>query len=352
MIFVTGGAGFIGSNFVHSWIAEGRGTVVNIDKLTYAGNIANLNSLKEKSNHLFYQGDIVDRKFLEALFNKYQPEAVFHFAAETHVDRSIDTPEPFIQTNVVGTLHLLQAALSYWHSLTEGKKQNFRFIHISTDEVYGSLSPEDAPFTEESRYETNSPYSASKAASDHLVHAFYATYGFPAIVTHSSNNYGPYQYPEKIVPLMIMNAVEGKPLPIYGDGLNIRNWIYVDDHCAALRLLLAQGVPGETYNIGDLGEVTNLKLVKKICHILDEIKPASQPHDSLIHFVKDRPGHDRRYAIDSSKIRRELGWIPQGNFDDNMRKTVEWYLNNRSWVEQAKKSGHDWFEKHYSQEIS
>ena len=337
MILVTGGAGFIGSNFVINWIEQEKSSVINLDKLAYSGNLLNLNNLKDNPNHIFIRGDIADKNLIRKLLTQYKPRTIVHFAAETHVDRSINDPTPFIQTNVIGTLHLLQETLDYWKKLDEKEKQNFRFLHVSTDEVYGSLSPHDESSKETSRYAPNSPYSASKAASDHLVRAFHNTYELPTLITNCSNNYGPYQFPEKLIPLMIFNATHGKSLPIYGDGLNIRNWLYVNDHCHALRLVLSKGKPGEYYNIGDDTEITNNKLVQTICSILDEILPNSPhiPHASLITMVEDRPGHDRRYSIDSSKIRTALGWSPQDSFYSNIRKTVKWYIQNMDWVEKV-----------------
>lgn len=336
MILVTGGAGFIGSNFVLDWLAGSQEPVLNLDKLTYAGNLENLAALQGDPRHLFVQGDIGDRTLVERLLAEHRPRAILNFAAESHVDRSIHGPEDFIQTNVVGTFHLLEAARAHWMGLPDAERQAFRFLHVSTDEVYGSLGPTDPPFTETTPYAPNSPYSASKAASDHLVRAYHHTYGLPTLTTNCSNNYGPYQFPEKLIPLMILNAVQGKPLPVYGDGQNIRDWLYVTDHCAAIREVLARGRVGETYNIGGWNEKTNLEIVHTICALLDELRPdPAGPHARLITFVKDRPGHDRRYAIDARKIERELGWRPAETFETGIRKTVSWYLEHMNWVERV-----------------
>ncbi|MGC9021705.1 MAG: dTDP-glucose 4,6-dehydratase [Dissulfurimicrobium sp.] len=338
MILVTGGAGFIGSNFVVDWLSKGDEPVVNLDMLTYAGNLVNLIHLKDDPRHIFVQGDINDRKLISALFAGHRPRAVINFAAETHVDRSIHAPDDFIKTNINGTFNLLSEALTYWQGLNEEARAQFRLLHISTDEVYGSLGPDDPPFTESSPYAPNSPYSASKAASDHLVRAFHRTYGLPTLITNCSNNYGPYQFPEKLIPLVILNAVEGKPIPIYGDGLNVRDWLYVGDHCEALKIVLAKGRPGETYNIGGGSEKTNLDVVHTICTILDELRPdpKGKGYSSLITNVKDRPGHDRRYAIDAGKLKCETGWQPKENFKDGIRKTVTWYLEHMDWVQNIK----------------
>ncbi|MCL4470393.1 MAG: dTDP-glucose 4,6-dehydratase [Gammaproteobacteria bacterium] len=335
MILVTGGAGFIGSNFILDWIAATGEAVVNLDKLTYAGNLENLASLKGDARHVFVQGDINDRKLVAKLLAGHSPRAIVHFAAESHVDRSIHGPGEFIQTNINGTFSLLEEARAYWQGLQDAEKAAFRFLHVSTDEVYGSLGPDDPPFTETTAYAPNSPYSASKAASDHLVRAYHHTYGLPALTTNCSNNYGAFQFPEKLIPLIILNALNGKPLPIYGDGLNVRDWLYVGDHCAAIREVLARGRPGETYNIGGWNEKTNLDVVRTVCAILDELKPnpGITHYSSLITYVKDRPGHDRRYAIDARKIERELGWKPVETFETGIRKTVAWYLDNMDWVE-------------------
>ena len=332
MILITGGAGFIGSNFVLDWIAAEGTPVVNFDKLTYAGNPANLASLKSDSRYVFAQGDICDRTLVASLLQKHQPQAIVHFAAESHVDRSIHGPGEFVQTNVVGTFSLLEEARAYWGTLAEPAKSRFRFLHVSTDEVYGSLGSADPAFSETTPYAPNSPYAASKAASDHLVRAYHHTYGMPVITTNCSNNYGPLQFPEKLIPLMILNALNGKPLPVYGDGKNVRDWLHVSDHCSGIRAALAKGKPGETYNIGGNSEKTNLEVVHAVCTILDELHPAGAPHAKLITYVKDRPGHDRRYAINAEKIKRELGWEPREKFDRGLRKTVEWYLTNGEWV--------------------
>ncbi len=334
-ILVTGGAGFIGSNFILDWIAETGGKVINLDKLTYAGNLQNLASLENKPQYSFINGDINDHKLIEGLLTSHQPGAIVHFAAESHVDRSIHGPEDFIHTNVNGTFHLLEAARLYWTKLPGKQQTEFRFLHVSTDEVFGSLGPDDPPFTEATPYAPNSPYSASKAASDHLVRAYHHTYGLPVITTNCTNNYGPYQFPEKLIPLTILNALEGKSLPIYGDGRNVRDWLYVHDHCEALRIVLEKGRVGETYNIGGKCEKTNIEVVKIVCAILDELKSESNhaPHASLIKFVKDRPGHDHRYAMNIHKIEHELGWTPKESFDTGLHKTVEWYLGNLDWVE-------------------
>lgn len=335
LILVTGGAGFIGSNFVLHWIGREGTPVVNLDKLTYAGNVGNLTGLKNDSRHVFVKGDIGDRALVRELLNRYRPCAVVNFAAESHVDRSIHGPEDFIQTNVNGTFHLLQESRAYWEKLAEKDKGAFRFLHISTDEVYGSLGPGDESFTESTPYAPNSPYSASKAASDHLVRAFHHTYGLPTLTSNCSNNYGPYQFPEKLIPLVILNALNRKPLPVYGDGLNVRDWLYVGDHCEALRAVLARGRPGEVYNIGGRNERRNIDVVRAVCGLLDELRPLSstETHASLITFIKDRPGHDRRYAIDARKIARELGWEPAESFETGIRKTVQWYLANLDWVQ-------------------
>jgi dTDP-glucose 4,6-dehydratase len=352
MILVTGGAGFIGSNFVLDWlkspINEG---VVNIDKLTYAGNLATLDSLKDNAHHIFIHGDIGDQSLVAKLCKEYQPRAIINFAAESHVDRSIHGPAEFVSTNIVGTFNLLECAREYWSGLDESSKKAFRFHHVSTDEVYGSLSATDPAFTETNSYEPNSPYSASKAASDHLVRAWFHTYGFPVITTNCSNNYGPYHFPEKLIPLVILNAIHGKPLPIYGDGQQIRDWLYVGDHCSAIREVLAKGKLGETYNIGGWNEKANIDVVKNICTILDELKPRADGKSYIgqITYVKDRPGHDRRYAIDASKIERELGWRPAETFDTGIRKTVQWYLDNLAWVDGVVSGSYrDWLQKQYN----
>jgi dTDP-glucose 4,6-dehydratase len=336
MIVVTGGAGFIGGNFVLDWLQDPRSEdVINIDALTYAGNLQTLEPLKDDPRHLLVHTDIGNSSVISELFTKHQPRAILHFAAESHVDRSIHGPGEFIQTNVVGTFTLLECARAYWNTLEEPQKKTFRFLHVSTDEVYGSLAPSDPAFTESHPYEPNSPYSASKAASDHLVRAWFHTYGLPVLTTNCSNNYGPYHFPEKLIPLCILNALEGKPLPIYGDGQQIRDWLYVKDHCAAIRTVLQKGNVGETYNIGGWNEMSNIDVVKHICNILDQIKPKTdgKSYSEQITFVKDRPGHDRRYAIDASKIERELHWKPQETFASGIRKTVEWHLDHPNWVE-------------------
>lgn len=351
MILVTGGAGFIGSNFVLDWLAVNDEPVVNLDKLTYAGNLDNLASLGNDSRHIFVRGDIGDRALVGSLLNNYRPRAILNFAAESHVDRSIHGPADFVQTNVVGTFNLLEETRRYWSGLADNEKSAFRFLHVSTDEVYGSLGPNDPPFTETTPYAPNSPYSASKAASDHLVRAYHHTYGLPTLTTNCSNNYGPYQFPEKLIALMILNATRGKPLPVYGDGQNIRDWLYVGDHCDAIRVVLAGGKTGETYNIGGWNEKTNLDVVHTICAILDECLPTAQtPHARLISFVKDRPGHDRRYAIDARKIERELGWKPKENFETGIRKTVRWYLDNMAWVENVASGNYqNWLAQQYGE---
>jgi dTDP-glucose 4,6-dehydratase len=336
MILLTGGAGFIGANFVRDWLARTGEPVVNLDALTYAGNLASLDSLRNDRRHVFVRGDICDRPLVDRLLAIHRPRAIMHFAAESHVDRSIHGPAAFVRTNVEGTFTLLEAARHYWSALTEPERRAFRFHHVSTDEVYGSLGPGDAPFTEKHPYQPNSPYSASKAASDHLVRAWHHTYGLPVVSTNCSNNYGPYQFPEKLIPLVIVNAMAGKLLPIYGDGMNVRDWLYVGDHCAAIRVVLEQGRLGETYNIGGWNEMPNVEIVRTICRLLDELRPdPAGKYERLITFVKDRPGHDRRYAIDASKIHRELEWRPAETFESGIRKTIDWYLSHREWVEQV-----------------
>ncbi len=349
MILVTGGAGFIGSNFVLDWLAGSDEPVVNVDKLTYAGNRQNLASLDGNPNHHFEQVDICDREAIDALLAKYKPRAMVHFAAESHVDRSIHGPAAFVQTNMVGTFTLLEAARQYWNALPAGEKDAFRFLHVSTDEVYGSLDATDPAFTETTPYQPNSPYSASKAGSDHLVRAYFHTYGMPVLTTNCSNNYGPYHFPEKLIPLVITNALAGKNLPIYGDGKNVRDWLFVKDHCSAIRRVLEAGKPGETYNVGGHNEKTNIDIVRQICRLLDEMKPdAAGSYERLITFVKDRPGHDRRYAIDAAKIGRELGWTPAETFETGIRKTVRWYLDNQDWVANVQSGAYrDWIEHNY-----
>jgi dTDP-glucose 4,6-dehydratase len=349
---VTGGAGFIGSNFVLAARAQQSANIINLDRLTYAGNLKNLEALTDDPQHLFIRGDIADRELVGRFLKEHQPRAVVHFAAESHVDRSIYGPQAFMETNVMGTFHLLEAVRQYWEALSGPKREEFRFLHISTDEVYGSLEPEAPPFRETTPYAPNSPYAASKAASDHLVRAYHHTYGLPTLITNCSNNYGPFQFPEKLIPLMILNALKGEPLPIYGDGLNVRDWLYVADHCEALRLVLARGRVGETYNIGGNCEKTNLEVVKTLCSVLDELFPDSphKPHARLITFVKDRPGHDRRYAIDISKISQELGWRPRESFEGGLTKAVQWYVNNPEWVASVQSGEYrDWLELHYGQ---
>ncbi|MCR6666079.1 MAG: dTDP-glucose 4,6-dehydratase [Methyloversatilis sp.] len=348
-ILVTGGAGFIGSNFVLDWLAGSDEPVVNLDALTYAGNRANLASLDGDGRHIFVHGDICDRDLIDRLLAQHRPRAIVHFAAESHVDRSIHGPGEFMRTNVTGTFTLLEAARGYWGALEGDDKAAFRFHHVSTDEVYGSLKPTDPPFAETNAYEPNSPYSASKAASDHLVRAWHHTYGLPVVTTNCSNNYGPYHFPEKLIPLIIVNALAGKPLPVYGDGQQVRDWLYVKDHCAAIREVLARGRLGETYNIGGWNEKPNIDIVRTVCALLDEMKPdAAGPYERLITYVKDRPGHDRRYAIDARKIERELGWKPAETFDTGIRKTVRWYLDNQPWVQDVLSGGYrDWVSKQY-----
>jgi len=335
MILVTGGAGFIGSNFVHDWLTSTGEPVLNLDKLTYAGNLANLASLKDDSRHVFARADIGDSSNALALLRTHKPRAIVHFAAESHVDRSIHGPAEFIRTNVNGTFSLLEAARAYWKDLTGDESAQFRFLHVSTDEVYGSLTASDPAFRETNQYLPNSPYAASKAASDHLVRAYHHTYGLPVLTTNCSNNYGPYQFPEKLIPLIIQNAVSGKNLPVYGDGLNVRDWLYVADHCTAIREVLARGRVGETYNIGGRAECSNIDVVRTLCKLLDELHPSSpvRPHERLITFVRDRPGHDRRYAMDCAKLENELGWRPSETFESGIRKTVSWYLEHSDWVQ-------------------
>ena len=354
MILVTGGAGFIGSNFILDWLAQSNESILNLDKLTYAGNPHNLASLQNNAAYIFAQGDIGDHALVSALLEKHQPRAIINFAAESHVDRSIHGPGEFIQTNIVGTFDLLETIRAYWSQLTSKAKQSFRFLHISTDEVYGSLAKDDPAFTETKRYEPNSPYSASKAASDHLVRAYHHTYGLPVLTTNCSNNYGPYHFPEKLIPLMIVNALAGKTLPVYGDGQQIRDWLYVKDHCSAIRRVLEAGRPGETYNIGGSNEKTNIEIVHTVCHLLDELHPRADGSSYLqqITYVQDRPGHDRRYAIDARKIERELGWKPTETFETGIRKTVQWYLMHTQWVEQVQSGAYrEWIEKNYLEPI-
>ena len=371
-ILVTGGAGFIGANFVLDWLAQENEAVVNLDKLTYAGNLENLSSLEGDARHIFVRGDIGDAGLVPSLLALHKPRAVLNFAAESHVDRSIHGPGEFIQTNIVGTFHLLESARAYWNGLDGDAQRRFRFVHVSTDEVYGSLAPQAPAFNEANRYEPNSPYSASKAASDHLVRAYHHTYGLPVLTTNCSNNYGPYHFPEKLIPLCILNALAGKPLPLYGDGRQVRDWLYVKDHCSAIRRVLQSGLVGETYNVGGRSEKTNLEVVHTLCDILDELRPlnpasgewkvgsgkdspplstAHSPlttYRSLITYVADRPGHDRRYAIDSGKIERELGWKPEETFESGIRKTVRWYLDNQRWVANVISGAYrEWCERQY-----
>jgi dTDP-glucose 4,6-dehydratase len=351
-ILVTGGAGFIGSNFVLDWRTIPGQAVINVDALTYAGNLQNISSLRDDPQHIFVHADIADSDCMAALLTQHQPSAVVHFAAESHVDRSIRGPEAFIQTNIVGTFRLLEAVRGYWSDLPTEKKSSFRYLHVSTDEVYGSLSANAPASTEKHTYEPNSPYSASKAASDHLVRAYHHTYGLPTLTTNCSNNYGPYHFPEKLIPLMIVNALAGKNLPVYGDGMQIRDWLYVKDHCSAIRRVLEAGRPGEVYNIGGWNEKPNIEIVKTICALLDELHPRQdgKSYTLQITYVQDRPGHDRRYAIDASKIHRELGWKPAETFKSGIRKTVEWYLDNADWVTNVQNGSYkDWLEKQYKE---
>ena len=365
-ILVTGGAGFIGSNFVLSWVenaeraaghagataANAAPRVVNLDLLTYAGNAANLAALDGDARHIFVRGDICDADLVKTLLREHRPRAVVHFAAESHVDRSIVSPEAFIRTNVQGTFCLLEQAREYWAELSEEGKKGFRFLHVSTDEVYGTLGPNDAAFCETTAYAPNSPYAASKAGSDHLARAYFHTFGLPVVTTNCSNNYGPYQFPEKLIPLMVLNALEGKPLPVYGDGKNVRDWLFVEDHCAAIRAVLERGRPGETYNVGGNSEKANIDVVTAICDLVDEMRPVkgAEPRRRLIKFVEDRPGHDRRYAIDARKIARELGWKPAEGFESGLRKTVRWYLEHGEWVDSVRTGAYrDWIVKNYAE---
>ena len=351
MILVTGGAGFIGANFVLDWLGQTDESVLNLDKLTYAGNPENLASLQSDPRYVFVQGDIGDSVLVDKVLARYAPRAVINFAAESHVDRSIHGPEDFIQTNVVGTMRLLQSVRSYWQGLPEGERAAFRFLHVSTDEVYGSLSPTDAAFNENNKLEPNSPYSASKAASDHLVRAWLHTYGLPVLTTNCSNNYGPLHFPEKLIPLLIVNALAGKPLPVYGDGLQVRDWLYVTDHCSAIRCVLAAGKVGEIYNVGGWNEKPNIEIVHTVCALLDELRPRSDGmlYKTQITYVQDRPGHDRRYAIDASKIERELGWKPAETFESGIRKTVQWYLDNPDWVAHVQSGAYrEWVQTNYA----
>ncbi|MDN4592101.1 dTDP-glucose 4,6-dehydratase [Xenophilus aerolatus] len=350
MILVTGGAGFIGANFVLDWLAGSTEAIVNLDKLTYAGNLQTLASAADNPRHVFVQGDIGDTALVARLMAEHRPRAVVNFAAESHVDRSIHGPEDFVQTNVLGTFRLLEAVRGHWASLPQAEKAAFRFLHVSTDEVYGTLSATDPAFTETNRYEPNSPYSASKAASDHLVRAWHHTYGLPVLTTNCSNNYGPYHFPEKLIPLMIVNALAGKSLPVYGDGMQVRDWLYVKDHCSAIRRVLEAGKLGETYNVGGWNEKPNIEIVRTVCALLDELKPRAdgKPYAEQITYVTDRPGHDRRYAIDARKLERELGWKPAETFESGIRKTVEWYLANGEWVRNVQSGSYrDWVSKQY-----
>ena len=349
-ILVTGGAGFIGSNFVLQQMQEGSAHLLNFDKLTYAGNLHNLESVANHPRYEFIKGDIGNRAEVKSAFERFRPTAIVHFAAESHVDRSIRGPADFIQTNINGTFALLEETREYWSALPEAERNNFRFLHVSTDEVYGSLGPQDPQFSETTPYAPNSPYAASKAASDHLVRAYHHTYGLPTLTTNCSNNYGRFQFPEKLIPLMILNAREGKPLPVYGDGRNVRDWLYVEDHCEAIRTVLERGKVGETYNIGGWNEKPNIEIVETICQLVDEMAPAAgKSRKDLITYVKDRPGHDRRYAIDAGKIERELGWKPKETFETGIRKTVRWYLENEQWVRDVTSGSYrQWIATHYS----
>ena len=350
-VLITGGAGFIGANFVLDWVANSDEKIVNLDKLTYAGNLESLASLKNNPQHVFVQGDIGDAALLSKLLAEHQPRAVLNFAAESHVDRSIHGPGEFIETNIVGTFRLLESVRGYWHDLSAEAQTQFRFLHVSTDEVYGSLAPQDPAFTEHHQYEPNSPYSASKAASDHLVRAWHHTYGLPVVTTHCSNNYGPLHFPEKLIPLMIVNALAGKPLPVYGDGMQLRDWLYVKDHCSAIRRVLEGGRLGETYNVGGWNEKPNIDIVNTVCALLDELRPRADgaSYATQISYVKDRPGHDRRYAIDARKLEKDLGWKPAETFETGIRKTVAWYLENTEWVAHVQSGAYrDWVSKQYT----
>ncbi len=353
MILITGGAGFIGGNFVLDWLAQHNEPILNLDKLTYAGNLETLAAVQDDPRHLFVQGDIGDAQLVSRLLAEHQPRAILNFAAESHVDRSIHGPEDFIQTNIVGTFHLLECARAYYNGLQGQAKEAFRFLHVSTDEVYGTLAPDAPAFTEQHRYEPNSPYSASKAASDHLVRAYHHTYGLPVLTTNCSNNYGPYHFPEKLIPLMIVNALAGKPLPVYGDGMQVRDWLYVKDHCSAIRRVLEAGQLGETYNVGGWNEKPNIDIVHTVCRLLDQLRPRADGRsyaDQITH-VTDRPGHDRRYAIDAHKIERELGWKPAETFESGIAKTVQWYLDHPQWVANVQSGAYrEWVNKQYTQE--
>ena len=351
MILVTGGAGFIGANFILDWFAQSDEEIINLDNLTYAGNLENLASLKEDKRHVFIKGDICDSSLIISLLAKFKPRAIINFAAESHVDRSIEEPDSFIQTNIVGAFRLLEATRVYWDELEKNKKKEFRFLHVSTDEVYGSLSSKEKAFDENHRYEPNSPYSASKAASDHLIRAYHKTYGLPVLTTNCSNNYGPYQFPEKLIPLIIINALTNKPLPVYGDGQQIRDWLYVKDHCVAIQRALEAGVPGETYNVG-WNEKPNIDIVHTICSLLDTLSPQidGKNYNEQITFVTDRPGHDRRYAINSNKIKRDLGWEPAETFETGIYKTVKWYLDNQIWIQNIQSGAYrEWIDKNYKE---
>lgn len=349
-ILVTGGAGFIGSNFILQRMQDSALSVINLDKLTYAGNLRNLDGIASNRRYTFVQGDIGDRTLVSQILAEHKPAAIVHFAAESHVDRSIRGPEDFIRTNVNGTFALLEEARGYWGGLSEEDRRHFRFLHVSTDEVYGSLGPHDPPFSETTQYAPNSPYAASKAASDHLVRAYHHTYGLPTLTTNCSNNYGRFQFPEKLIPLMILNARDGKPLPVYGDGKNVRDWLYVEDHCEAIATVLRAGLPGATYNIGGWNEKPNIEIVHTICDLVDEMSPRKGPsRRELITYVKDRPGHDRRYAMDAGKIERELGWKPKETLESGLRKTVRWYLENHEWVDDVTSGSYrQWIATHYS----
>ena len=351
-IVVTGGAGFIGSNFILTWMKTSGSRVVNLDRLTYAGNPANLASLEGDPRYSFVHGDICDAELVASLIRKEQPRAIVHFAAESHVDRSITSPEAFIRTNVNGTFTLLEQSRAYWTELNEAGRAAFRFLHVSTDEVYGTLGPDDPAFSETTAYAPNSPYAASKAGSDHLVRAYFHTFGLPVLTTNCSNNYGPFQFPEKLIPLMILNALEGKPLPVYGDGKNVRDWLFVEDHCSAIRAVLERGRLGETYNVGGNSERTNIDVVTAICNLVDEMRPqpGTPPRTALIKYVEDRPGHDRRYAIDAARITRELGWKPSAEFEGGLRKTVEWYLQHSDWIDSVRTGAYrDWIAQNYAE---
>ncbi|MES2977180.1 MAG: dTDP-glucose 4,6-dehydratase [Pseudomonadota bacterium] len=352
-ILITGGAGFIGANFVLDWLARSDEQVINLDALTYAGNLENLQTLNADSRHMFVRGSINDSETLAQLLATHSPRAVINFAAESHVDRSIQGPGAFIETNVVGTFTLLEAVRAFWSELPGPSKASFRFVHVSTDEVYGSLGPNDAPFTELHRYQPNSPYSASKASGDHLVRSYHHTYGLPVLTTNCSNNYGPYHFPEKLIPLVIVNALAGKALPVYGDGLQVRDWLYVKDHCSAIRRVLEAGTPGEVYNVGGDNERTNLQIVRTICALLDELRPGLKPYGEQMTFVADRPGHDRRYAIDARKLQSELGWKPSETFETGIRKTVAWYLDNAAWVAHVQTGEYrNWIARQYAEQLS